>query len=100
MDLELGVVGTEEGVEDEWCLGGSMYPFRITCKRLMEGDPISTTGFLFLGVIGIGELFAMTARGSGLESGGALTGEALATLDTGVFVGLAMRGGGGGGGAA
>jgi hypothetical protein len=79
VDIVLGVVGTEEGVEESW-------------RRLIEGDSISTAGFLFLGVTGTGELCAMTESGSGLDSGGAMM---WAALDTGVLAGLGMRGGGG-----
>lgn len=91
-DLELGVLGTD-GIEDGERCWGCTYSLRITCIRLKEGDSISTTGFRLRGVIGIGELFAMTDNGSGLESGGALKDGAAVTFATGVFTGLAGGGG-------
>lgn len=96
--MELGVNGTEgvEGLEES--CGAGTYSFFMICIRLIEGDSISTIGFRFFGVTGIGELLAITPNGSGLESGGA-SALMMSSLELGVLVGLGMRCGGGGAGA-
>jgi hypothetical protein len=41
----------------------------MECMRLIEGDSISTTGFLFFGVTANSAVYSWMVSGSGLSSG-------------------------------